>query len=364
MTFQTKVRRLRRHEPGTDHAIGNHNAGSKGGAASPELLGRVTEFMVRHQLPVTGGNLAWVCDTLSGSNPSMSEALRAREKSGDPVTQQWLDSVVRLDPTADDRMQALEELSDKLEDALARFARSTKSAKDETCGGREALDEQISLFEASIAPSQKGGEVDRVIGLSRAMLDRIEQVENAMERSQAETSELRDNLAQARKEADFDHLTRLPNRRAFERRFKDAAEDARGTGKPLCVAFCDVDHFKAVNDMHGHDEGDRILVAIAATLNEITSDECFVARHGGEEFVLLFIGHDKDAAMRRLDSARRTMAKRQLMNRDTGKSFGKITFSAGLAEVTDDADARSALARADEALYRAKEEGRNRVIAL
>lgn len=294
----------------------------------------------------------------------MLEALKAREEAGDPVNQHWLDSLVRLDPKADVRMRELEQLSDKLEDALARFARSTKSAQDETSDGREALDAQINEFEASLPSANKDAELDRVIDLSRTMLDRIEQVENVMERSQAETSELRDNLAKARKEADFDHLTRLPNRRAFERRFKAAAEQARETGEPLCVAFCDVDHFKAVNDTHGHDAGDRILVAIAATLNEIATDECFVARHGGEEFVLLFTGHDKDAAWNRLDGARRAMAKRQLMNRDTGKPFGKITFSAGLAEVTEDADARSALVRADEALYRAKKEGRNCVIAI
>jgi len=85
------------------------------------------------------------------------------------------------------------------------------------------------------------------------------------------------------------------------------------------------------------------------------------ARHGGEEFVLLFEGLGKDAARARLDAIRRALAARVLMNRDTGQPFGKITFSGGVAEVAEDADTRGALARADAALYRAKQQGRNRI---
>ena len=77
--------------------------------------------------------------------------------------------------------------------------------------------------------------------------------------------------------------------------------------------------------------------------------------------MLLFRGLGTDAARGRLDSIRRAQAARQLVNRETGQPFGKITFSAGVAEVTEDPDTRSALARADAALYRAKQQGRNRV---
>jgi diguanylate cyclase len=201
-----------------------------------------------------------------------------------------------------------------------------------------------------------------VLDLSRAMLARIEQVESAMARGQEETDRLRENLAKARMEADVDHLTGLPNRRAFERRLVLASMEARAKGERLSIAFCDVDRFKLINDRHGHEAGDRVLCAVAATLNETAGDACVVARHGGEEFVLLFDGMDKEEARAKLDMIRRAQAARQLMNRDTGRPFGKVTFSGGVAEVTEDADTRSALGRADTALYRAKEAGRNRVM--
>jgi len=317
---------------------------------------------------VTSGNLAAICGALSGANGKLAEAFAAREIAGEPVDQRWLDTIARLDPDNNDRMSELEKLMDRLEYSLMRFAQTAKSAQDETSDGREALGAQIEAIataSGSVGSStEESVKVADVVDLSRAMLARIEQVETAMERSQAETQELRSNLAKARTEADVDHLTRLPNRRAFERRFNSATSDAKEKGEPLCVAFCDVDHFKAVNDTHGHDAGDRILVAIASTLNEIANDECFVSRHGGEEFVLLFYGLDKDAAWRKLDGVRRVMANKQLMNRETGKPFGKITFSGGVADVTEDADARSALSRADAALYQAKSGGRNQIVAI
>jgi diguanylate cyclase len=77
----------------------------------------------------------------------------------------------------------------------------------------------------------------------------------------------------------------------------------------------------------------------------------------------LFHGLDKDDAFRKLDGVRRAMAAKQLLNRETGRPFGKVTFSGGIAEVTEEDDPRSALARADAALYEAKEAGRNRILS-
>jgi len=318
------------------------------------LLAKITEFFVRHDLAVTAPNMASVCGALSGSQPELAAALVRREASGEPIDQRWLDTLTRLDPDGHSHIAALEALSEKLEYTLERFAETARDAQSETHDHRDAIGEQVAALGAPAGFTQ-------VIDLSRAMLARIEEVEAAMARSEVEIDRLRENLAQARTEAEVDHLTRLPNRRAFERQLAAAAIAARAAGTPLTVAFCDVDHFKQVNDLHGHAAGDRVLCALAASFTAMAGEACFTARHGGEEFVLLFAGIGKDAARARLDAIRRALAARVLMNRDTGQPFGKITFSGGVAEVTDDADTRGALARADAALYRAKQMGRNRI---
>lgn len=326
------------------------------------LLARIALFIETHDLAVTAGNLATICGGLSGSHRELAQAFAAREISGEPIDQRWLDTLGRFDPEGQSRIAGLEALMDKLEYSLMRFAQTARSAQSETSDHRGALGAQIeAMAEVALAPDA-AGELAQVLDLSRAMLARIEQVEAAMARSQEETERLRENLAKARMEADVDHLTGLPNRRAFERRLVSASLEARAKGESLSVAFCDVDRFKTINDRHGHEAGDRVLCAVAATLNEHAGNACFVARHGGEEFVLLFYGMDKQAACVRLDAIRRAQAARQLINRDTGQPFGRVTFSAGVAEVTEDADSRSALGRADAALYRAKEAGRNRVV--
>lgn len=328
--------------------------------ARRDLLERITSFAMKHDLDVTSANLAAICNALSGANAPLAQAFTLREISGDPVDQRWLDSVVRLDPDTNDRLEELDTLMDQLEYSLIRFGQTARSAADETSDQRGALDAQISAMDkANSSPA----DVSRVIDLSRTMLENIERVESAMIKSQAETESLRENLAKARMEADVDHLTRLPNRRAFERRLASETKRAHSNDVPLCVAFCDVDRFKAVNDTHGHEAGDRILCAVASTLNSVASEDCFVARHGGEEFVLLFYGLEKEAAFVKFDGVRRAMALKQLMNRETGKPFGKVTFSGGIALVNDFDDPRDALAAADEALYDAKQTGRNKIVS-
>ena len=337
-------------------------SGSRAEEARRTLLARIAAFVEEHDLPATASNLATICGGLSGSHPELAQAFTARAIAGEPIDQRWLDTLVRLDPDGHSRIAGLEVLMDKLEYSLLRFAQTARSAQSETHDHRGALGAQIeAMAEADLAPAAMG-ELARVLDLSQAMLTRIEQVEAAMARSQEETERLRESLAKARMEADVDHLTGLPNRRAFERRLVSASLEARAKGEPLAIAFCDVDRFKLINDCHGHEAGDRVLCAVAATLQEHAGDACFVARHGGEEFVLLFYGMTKEAARFRLDAIRRAQAARQMMNRDTGQPFGRVTFSGGVAEVTEDADTRSALCRADAALFQAKAAGRNRVM--
>src|SRR3546814_259432 len=144
----------------------------------------------------------------------------------------------------------------------------------------------------------------QLIALTRSMIDKSRAVEAQMRESQKHTKLLKKNLEHARKAAEQDHLTGLPNRRAFEGTLREAAVRARDKGKSLSVAFCDIDHFKQINDVHGHDVGDRILKFVGKLLADISNDTCHVARHGGEEFVMLFEGQSTAAACEIVDAAR------------------------------------------------------------
>lgn len=330
-------------------------------ASRIELLERINATMLRYELDVTPTNIATVCSALSGSDARLAKAFATREIAGEPIDQTWLDTISRKPGKRDDKKEDLDRLMDTMEMTLKSFSQTARSAQDMTSEQRGAIDAQIQEMSTNSESDRLRDEVERVVDLSRAMVERFQKVEQAMERSQAETEQLRDSLAKARSEADVDHLTRLPNRRAFDRYFSAAAEQAKAKASQLSVAFCDVDHFKSINDTHGHDAGDRVLVSIAAVLNKAANNDCFVARHGGEEFALIFRGMGKEEARAKLDRIRVVQAHKQMMNRESGKPFGRITFSAGIAEIEGVDDAREALGRADKALYAAKNAGRNRI---
>jgi len=327
-----------------------------------ELMQRVGEFVMKHDVALTGSNLSTIVAALSGSDAGLARIFATREISQEPISQSWLDEMGKMRSREDERADALETLIDRVETSLSKFAETTKTARTETSEHRGAIDAQISELAKSASTAGHGAEIDRLVDLSRVMLERIVQVEEAMKKSQAETAELKESLSEARAQADVDHLTHLPNRRAFERKLEQAAERAQRKGERLSLGFCDVDHFKSINDTHGHDAGDRVLVAIANTLKRHAGKHLFAARHGGEEFVVLFPGLTAEDAAERLDEIRIDLSSRQMVNRDNGKSFGKITFSAGVSAVQGADDTRGALSRADEALYQAKEAGRDRVL--
>lgn len=340
------------HEPERDRA--------REGRA--ELMQRVSDFVMKHDVALTGNNLSTIVAALSGSDAGLARIFTTREISRDPISQDWLDEVGKMRSREDERANALESLLDRVEASLSKFAKTTENAQSETSEHRGALDAQITELAKSAEEAGPVAGVERLVDLSRVMLERIVQVEEAMKKSQAETADLKESLAEARAQADVDHLTRLPNRRAFERQLEAAAERAQEKGERLSLGFCDVDHFKSINDTHGHDAGDRVLVAIANTLKKHAGKHLFAARHGGEEFVVLFPGLTAEDASDRLDEIRLDLSSRQMVNRDNGKSFGRITFSAGVSAVQGVEDTRAALTRADAALYEAKEAGRDRVL--
>ena len=172
---------------------------------------------------------------------------------------------------------------------------------------------------------------------------------------------LRSELEKVRQLADYDHLTGLPNRRGFEALLEEEIRKANENIEPLSVAICDIDHFKLVNDNFGHDTGDRVIGAVARTLAKLTDDKCHAARHGGEEFVMLFRGITIEEAAARLDNAREALSKRRFVKEASDEVIGMVTFSGGIADVFAYESPRFALRAADESLYRAKEEGRNRI---
>lgn len=189
------------------------------------------------------------------------------------------------------------------------------------------------------------------------MIERSLRAEQELASAARQVESLRQELETARHDANIDALTGLANRRAIEAYLETLAQKAES----FLIAICDIDRFKSINDRYGHAVGDRVLKTVATSLSESCAPHK-VGRWGGEEFVVLLEGLALEAGDDLLDGARRRLGQRHFKLRETDEPMGSITFSAGVALVTrGDRDHRAAQIRADDALYRAKDDGRDQV---
>ncbi|MGH8158068.1 MAG: ligand-binding sensor domain-containing diguanylate cyclase [Rhodanobacter sp.] len=208
-----------------------------------------------------------------------------------------------------------------------------------------------------------------VIGLLAAIYRlrvwRLHERQRELTREVAQRTEaLRDANAELKRLAGLDGLTHIANRGAFNERLSEALGEHAANGTPLAVLMCDVDAFKAYNDTYGHLAGDAALTAVAGTLTKVLRpDTDLAARYGGEEFAVLLAGCDATEAAaiaQRMLEAVRALA----IEHRSSNAAPHVTISVGIAAIVPTAtESPERLLRcADEALYRAKAEGRDRIV--
>jgi two-component system cell cycle response regulator len=157
-----------------------------------------------------------------------------------------------------------------------------------------------------------------------------------------------------------DSLTGMQNRRYFDDALREYLEEFKRIGKPIGLLILDLDHFKSVNDSHGHDVGDEVLRVVAGCLREFTRYHDVVARLGGEEFAVVAPNMDNDMLIKLAERIRRAIAS---LTVQTGNVRLRVTTSVGLAVWDGKESADDFFRRADRMLYEAKRLGRNRVCA-
>jgi diguanylate cyclase len=178
-----------------------------------------------------------------------------------------------------------------------------------------------------------------------------------MQALEQESDTLRHNLAEAQNKATTDPLTGLPNRGALETRMSEEVARWKRFSKPLSMIVWDIDHFKSINDNFGHPVGDKVLVFVGKLLAENIRETDFVARFGGEEFVMLMPGADLVHAAKVANNIREAIGNKKFR---AGDKPIALTISCGYAQFREKDSGESVLKRADDALYRAKQNGRNR----
>lgn len=215
---------------------------------------------------------------------------------------------------------------------------------------KQHLDKMQASLKASAAAEQK--EQTATIAIMKKMQERVIALES-------EASAYKQKLFTQRAAALSDQLTKLPNRMAYEEKAQFEVQQAKKSGGHLCLGILDIDHFKKINDTYGHSVGDKTLQVIAKHIRQFLPKEDFVARWGGEEFVMLLPNTSLNDAFEKVEVVRKKIA--TLPFKFKGQRV-TVTLSCGLCQINQKITLEEAFEKADSFLYKAKDSGRNQTI--
>ena len=257
------------------------------------------------------------------------------------------------------------EVSDRLFAKYFGGNRTRERFQRDTAQLRVAIDTMVSRLGKA---DDDASDYDRAMTDFSGAVDRLKEARNwALEQRfderTAELNDLRNNLAQLTKETTTDALTGIANRKRFDAALHQETRQADSDGTSLCLLLADVDHFKKFNDTFGHRVGDLVLQSVAKIIENGVTGRHLAARYGGEEFAVVLPRTALDEAAATAEVVRQALASKELMHRETGRSYGTVTLSIGLAQRRPGEGPDDLIGRADAALYRAKNGGRNRVVS-
>ena len=321
----------------------------------------IAEMAMREISPTPGNFCVWY-NYLSGSVPELRRDLDALLLSGKTVSssniQELFDKYFR-EPGAEERLQ---QTGDELQQTLAEVIRQvTQAGLDANEFGKTLNKASGSLGAGRIDATAMKDLVGELINATKLIGQRNQTLEAQLKQSSTKITALQSRLEAARRDALTDALTGIGNRKSFDLAIQFRAQQATEQQGDLCLLIIDIDHFKKFNDSYGHRVGDQVLKLVGAKLKQAVTGNDSAARYGGEEFALLLPQTKLFEAADRADKFRTGLGAHSLKNRTTGQVYGAVTVSIGVARYQPGEPLESFITRADQALYRAKNDGRNRV---
>ncbi len=259
-----------------------------------------------------------------------------------------------------DREMEFAEVIDVLRLALGKLAGEAQAFNVRLMGSSERFNRLTEIHDIREMKKQISQEVR---DLNRVVAEKQKEDEKSYSKLSRKIEVLQTNLSKTKEEASLDPLTRVANRGSFDAAIERWIERHKQNGTPFVLAMVDLDDFKRVNDTHGHQIGDRILLSAAQRFGKHVRSSDFLARYGGEEFVVMMSDLDLAQAEIKFTEILARIAGCSHEYTKDGQDFKvNLTASCGLAEFNSQDTPDDLIRRADEALYEAKRTGKNRVV--
>lgn len=324
---------------------------------------KAMDAMAQNGIPATPSNYAIWYVYNSGSHPDLRRDLNILISNKQEFTPERNYEVYDRHFGETAQTHALSETSERIENAVAQLATLMGEAGENTAGYGEQLQSYSGQLAGSSTAEEVRSTIAGILEETRKMAEQHKKLEGNLQNSQQEIKNLRNDISSIRQEALTDALTGIANRKCFDDRMRMYVQEAMETGEPMCLLMLDIDHFKKFNDTYGHQLGDEVLKLVARTFTENVKGRDLPARYGGEEFSILLPQTALENTLVVAEQIRSTVERRRIVNRNNGQTLGAITLSVGAAQYRLGEPVATMLKRADEALYRAKRDGRNRVCA-
>ena len=244
-------------------------------------------------------------------------------------------------------------MANSLLEAIARSVRGSDEFDKQ-------LESSLQAFEAATSMTDLKALVASVVAVTEQVRDANNLFQQQIESANQEIEALRSRLEETERHAHIDELTQVYNRRSFDRQLTQLLE-TDSVAQRVCLILIDIDHFKQFNDEYGHIIGDRVLRRIGELLHDHCPDNAISARFGGEEFAVILTNATVDDAAQVADRLRQRIHALRVKTKNSNRVLDNISASFGVANYQPGESIEQFIDRADQGLYAAKQQGRNRV---
>lgn len=347
----------------TSEAVANTTFNVNDLAESLKNLKKVIPLMGKYSVPVTPINYAvwytYVTESNSEVTKRLNKAINESKLIAQTETQNIYNDCIEQKHTIDS-----EKVRRHLEAMLLEIASNFDDTINNTQYFSKIIDEHLNRFERQGDPNLTMKEamllIQKLITGSDLIKKTTKTFITQLEKTRQQITTLQNELHKARSEAIHDALTGLFNRRAFELESAELNEQKM----PYSIVMFDIDHFKNVNDSYGHSFGDLVVKAVAQTALKTFPKSCHVYRLGGDEFVVILKNTTIGPAVRLANSCRQNTMRINIRTIHNNEVVSSIRTSFGVAQWNGRTSFAETLERADQMLYKAKAQGRNRVMPI
>lgn len=259
-------------------------------------------------------------------------------------------------------------LGDRLDEVGSRVSReveelidSLKLSADATSDYGSALEQAGEKIKGVADPKKLQLYVTHLVKSTQNAVASNRKLESQLLEAKKHIENLQSSLEAIRYESLTDELTTLNNRKHFEVSLEKIIEQSKESGRGFALLMTDIDHFKKFNDTYGHQTGDQVLRLVALAVKQNIKTQDVACRYGGEEFSIILPQSELEEAAEIGERIRSAVMSKELVKRSTGENLGRVTISVGIATFDTLDTGHSIVSRADEALYAAKNAGRNLV---